>query len=68
MTKSLHWHLADETLQRRGHGDLATWLTDQRDADMSYNFIAFNLSACTDHKVQVTAQTIRNWVQKLEKP
>ncbi len=68
MTKSLHWQLADEALQRRGHGDLATWLTDQRDADdkRSYSTIAFNLHTYTDAKVQVTPQTIRNWITSLK--
>ncbi len=67
-TKSLLWKIADEALQRRGHGDLATWLTDQRDADdkRSYSTIAFNLHTYTDAKVQVTPQTIRNWVKGLE--
>ncbi len=66
MTKSLHWQTADEALQRHGHGDLATWLTDQRAANRSYSIIAFNLHAYTDMKVQVTPQTIRNWITSLE--
>ena len=66
MTKSLHWQTADEALQRRGHGDLATWLTDQRTAKLSYSIIAFNLHTVTDRNVQVTPQTIRNWVKGLE--
>lgn len=67
--KSLHWQLADEALQRRDHGDLATWLTDQRGSDddrLSYSIIAFNLSTWTDHKVQVTPQTIRNWINSIK--
>ena len=66
MTKSLHWQTADEALQRHGYDDLATWLTDQRAADLSYSIIAFNLHTVTDAKVQVTPQTIRNWVKGLE--
>ncbi len=66
MTKSLHWQTADEALQRRGHGDLATWLTDQRAGNRSYSIIAFNLHTYTDSFVQVTPQTIRNWIKGLE--
>ena len=66
MTKSLLWKIADEALQRRGYDDLATWLTDQRAGDRSYSIIAFNLHTYTDMKVQVTPQTIRNWITSLE--
>ena len=66
MTKSLHWQLADEALQRHGHGDLTTWLSDQRADDLSYSIIAFNLHTYTDQQVQVTPQTIRNWVNSLK--
>ena len=66
MTKSLHWQLADEALQRRGHGDLATWLTDQRDNKFSYSIIQLNLHTATDSKVRVTPQTIRNWILSIK--
>ncbi len=66
-TESLHWQTADQALQRRNYGDLATWLTDQRATGLSYSIIAFNLHTVTDRKVQVTPQTIRNWVKGLER-
>lgn len=61
-----HARTVDALLQTKGN-TLANFIATHRDNGQSYAKIALALYEYTDHVVQVTGETIRNWAEQYEK-
>ena len=65
MKKSTHLQVAADALLRAQHGHhLDGWLLDRDDMDVPAPAIARHLAEATDGAVDVTPQTIRNWIRQ----
>lgn len=53
---------AAHQLKELGLGDLGSWLQGQHSAGLSYEQIARELYRLTDGQVDVSYQTIKNWL------
>ena len=65
MKKSTHLQVAADALLRAQHGHtLDGWLLDRDDLEVPAAAIARQLADATDGAVDVTSQTIRNWIRQ----